>query len=720
MRFLSRVSKLADGRRFYFILGVILVVGVLFRTINISADAPIGFTKSQDVSTDPFAYTYFAENAIDYGDANPFDDSRWIVYEKSTQTVAAYLVYSVLGTGRAQGNLTAAILNLLAILLISFGMKNFGSRIGALLFALIACTNFTLSVFARIPFLEASQNFWLAASFYLFSHGERRGYFFGFAGAATAAAAFFGKMIALYAAGFFMVAWVFQYLTVEVDRKAVVKSAVIFYASYAAVGVFWFLFTYLPSASEVSSYYAEQGVGLYGAPRAFGELKMFFWQVQNLLWERRFVEKLPFVSILASISGAVVIWYLAKTLKVKRMVTPLTIGWVLLLFWLVFAYTALFPFNYRPLRYQTTLMFPMMALAGIVLALPFEMLKAKTKKKKSRPFKTVYPAIGWSIWLAPILCSLYLLLGQSSGSNNTAQNVFGSIYLYTFLFAAIGFCLAYVVKYVAQYLKNLRIVAQILVVAVLLGYLAVHAVSFASWMGTRQYSLISADRDLGAILGVDAVLSGSYASALTQENKLRCIHHQFGVEKPDLDFFKKFPITHLLIDPGNEERARKDYPGMMSNADLVTSYAIRGMPVKLYRISEASPNPDARIYSPTDFELMKYWINRNNSDSATVYLDRFMASDRQSYSAEVYLAESYSGLKQYEAAIDHYQSALHLSPGDVSVAYGLGLAFANASQEHSKPTYIDSALVYLDIAHSRIPQNTNLKGTIDQLRRMRR
>ena len=97
-----------------------------------------------------------------------------------------------------------------------------------------------------------------------------------------------------------------------------------------------------------------------------------------------------------------------------------------------------------------------------------------------------------------------------------------------------------------------------------------------------------------------------------------------------------------------------------------------------------------------------------------------MASGKQSYSAEIYLAESYSGLKQFDAAIDHYQSALQLSPGDVSVAYGLGLAFANASQEQGKPTYIDSALVYLEIAHARIPQNSNLKGTIDQLRRMRR
>ena len=720
MRILSRVTKLADGRGFYFILAATLVVGVLFRTINISADAPNGFTKSQDVSTDPFAYTYFAENAVDYGDANPFDDPRWIVYEKSTQTVAAYIVYSILGTGRAQGNLTAAILNLLAILLVALGMKNFGTRIGALLFALIACMNFTLSVFARIPFLEASQNLWLAASFYFFSHGERRGYFFGFAGAAAAAAAFFGKMIALYAAGFFLVVWIFKYLTVEVDRKTVFKSAVIFYASYAAVGVFWFLFTYLPSATEVSSYYAEQGMGLYGAPKAFEELKMFFWQIQNLLWERRFIEKLPFVSILASISGAVVIWYLAKTLKLKRMVTPLTIGWVLLLFWLVFAYGALFPFNYRPLRYQTTLMFPMMALAGIVLALPLERLKSKAGKKKSRSSKTVYPAIGWSIWLAPILCSFYLLLGGSSGSSNAAQTVFGSIYFYTFLFAAIGFCLAFAVKYAAPYLKSLGFVAQVLVLVVLHGYFAFHFASFTSWMGTRQYSLISADRDLGAILGDDAVLSGSYASALTQENKLRCIHHQFGVEKPDRDFFKKFPITHLLIDPGNEDRARKDYPGLMGNADLVTSYAIRGMPVKLYRISEASPNPDAETYSPTDFELMKYWINRNDGDSATVYLNRFVASGKLSYSAEVYLAESYSGLKQFDAAIDHYHSALHLSPGDVSVAYRLGLSFANASQEQNRPTYIDSALVYLELAHARIPQNTNLQSTIDQLRRMRR
>lgn len=721
MKLQSTIQNFLDGKRFYIVLGVVILVGIFFRTFNITADAPKGFTLSQDVSTDPFAYTYFAENMIDYGDSNPFDDPRWIVYQKSTQTVAAYIVYQILGTGRAQGNLTAALLNLIAIVLLALGIKNYGSRLAAVLFALIACTNFTLTVFARIPFLEASQNLWLAAAFYFFSLAKRGKHFIALSGAAAAAAAFFGKMIALYAAGFFFVVWLAMYLTAEDNRKTVLRNAAVFYVSYAAIGLFWFLFTYLPSATEVSSYYAEQGMGLYGAPRAFKEVSAFFWQVQNLLWERRFFEKLPFVTLLASVAGGMVIWYMVRAAKVKKIASPLTIGSILLFFWLIFAYAALFPFNYRPLRYQTTLMFPMMALGGLILAIPFEAVRSKltTKRSKKQQDKFLYTAIAWGIWFAPIVCTIVLVLGQSSNSRAFGASVESSIFLYTLLFAGIGFGLAWLVKAFSPSTPNLRTLGQSVAALLLVAYLAVNITAFASWMNSREYSLISADRDLANILKDNAVLSGSYASALTQENKLKCIHHQFGVEKPDRDFFRKFPITHLLVDPGNEDRARKDYSQLMNSADLVTVYSIRGMRVRLYRISEASPNADAREYSPSDFELFRYWMNRTNSDSATAYLNKFVSSGKRSYSSDVYLGETYSELKQFDKAIEHFRSAYYQAPGDPIIAYQLGLVFASTLNQEGSLGHADSALVYLRIANARIPDNPTLVQTIDQLEQMR-
>ena len=349
--------------------------------------------------------------------------------------------------------------------------------------------------------------------------------------------------------------------------------------------------------------------------------------------------------------------------------------------------------------------------------LVFKPLKSRAKKAKRKEsfINSPYIAVIWGLWLSPFLLTAYLLIASA----NVSIKVQGSIYLYTFLFIAIGVGIAYLANLMAKHARSLQAIWQALAALLILAYLGVHVAKFISWMNTREYTLITADRDIGAILADDAVVSGSYGTALTQENGLRSIHHQFGIT-PDPDLFRKFPITHLVIDPGNEKTARKDYPEMMSGAELVTSYIIRGFPVKLYRISEASPSPDVKSYLPTDFELAMYWKNKNQPDSTSFYLDRFMSSGKKSYSAEMYLAEKAVNSKQYKTAIEHFQDACDLSSCNTNAAYGLGVTYVNASTNLNNPAYLDSALVYLELVQDRIPGNRDLNNTIDRLRRMRR
>ena len=715
------VSKIADGWKFAVILAVILIAGLGLRVAYISADAPVGFTRSQDVSTDPFAYTYFAKNKIDFGDANPFDDPRWIVYEKSTQTVASYIVYSILGTGRAQGNLTAGLLNLMAILLVALGIKNFGSRLGGLVFALLACVNFTLTMFARIPFLEASQNLWLAAAFFFFSKGEGKRWWYVAAGIAAAAAAFFGKMIALYAGGLFFVVWLFKYLSFSEDRKAILTNAVRFYAGYVAVAVIWFFFTYLPSASEVSAYYAEQGVGLYGTPDAFKGIGLFLYKVQNLLWERFYFSKLPFVTISAAVSGVAVIFIALDSIRKRRANGALVVGLVAMFVWLVFAYAALFPFNYRPLRYQTTLMFPMMAMGGVIVALMMGAINHKFSKSKKREEKSPIWIKGLVVgaWLAPLFCTVVMTLGRSSQSGSIHQTVLDNIYVLTFLFVGLGFALSWLIPLRVWRQRSLKRVASVVAMVFVVVYAVYHLSAFFSWANAREYTLVSADRDLGRILASNAVVSGSYASALTQENGLKCIHHQFGVETPDTAFFTKFPITHLVIDRGNEERARKDYPRLMSQAVPLTRFPIRGVIVNLYRISGASPNDLARGYTPSPYESAMAQYNRQQSDSTLMAIVDLGKSGYGSYSSELFLGETYSQSGAYTEAIPHLKSALAYSPFDTYASYSLGNAYLQASSAGNS-SYRDSALVYLEFVLKRVPQDERLKAAVDALKRQTR
>src|SRR5690606_40695442 len=118
-----------------------------------------------------------------------------------SQNFLALAVFTLFGTGRAEGNAVAVIFNLASILLLTLALRNFGARLAALIFALIASLDFTMVWFARTPFLEASQNFWLCATVFCFSLAERRLIYSALAGFICAGAACFGKMIAPFMLG---------------------------------------------------------------------------------------------------------------------------------------------------------------------------------------------------------------------------------------------------------------------------------------------------------------------------------------------------------------------------------------------------------------------------------------------------------------------------------------------------------------------------------------
>lgn len=717
----SGIHRLTEGKFFFLVLIAILLGGLVLRTIYLDADPPIGITSSQDFSTDPFSYVYFAKNKIDIGNANPYNDQRWVLYEKSTQTLAALIVYSIFGTGRAAGNLVGVLLNFAAILMLALAIKNFGSRLGALLFAFLASLNYTLVHFARAPFMEASENFWLCAAFYFFSLGQRRAWMLIFAGMAAAAAALFGKMIALFAIGLYLAAFLLYWLSDRKQLRSVIKQALFFFAGYAAVAVFWLFFTYLPSSEQVAHYLSEQGVGLYGAPKAFEGIGMFFLQLQTLLVERHFFTKLPLITIFASLFGAAVIYSLLRSKK-QASDPGLNMGWLILLLWAATSFVALFPFNYRPLRYETTLMFPMMAMAGLMLAalLTPKSSGAPRGKSKRNQVNPVFLGIIWGLWLLPMLYAA-LVVGTGMWSDPASHaNLLDSPLLYALLLFLVGFGSAFLAKAVRGIRFNWRPAALFVAVVLLVGYTAVQFVQYGSWVRMREYTLITADRDIGAILAKNAVISGSYAVALTQENDLGSVHHMFGLKYVDPDLFKRFPITHLVVDEANEKRAREDYPDLMSKAEVLATYGIRGYAVKLIRVAGVTGNEQASQYQPTAFEEARHWVDQANNDSARVYFERYLDEDIPNYSADMALGTAYIGEENYARALVHLRKAHDFAPRDVLANYYLGYAYMGVAAAQTKPVYFDSALVCFKFAHRFMPKDQKLTQAVEELEKRKR
>ena len=65
----DKIDAVVAGKAFFLLLGIILLCGLTFRVAYLDADPPAGITKSQDFSTDPPQYNYFAKNSVDHGSA---------------------------------------------------------------------------------------------------------------------------------------------------------------------------------------------------------------------------------------------------------------------------------------------------------------------------------------------------------------------------------------------------------------------------------------------------------------------------------------------------------------------------------------------------------------------------------------------------------------------------------------------------------------------------
>ncbi len=130
----------------------------------------------------------------------------------------------------------------------------------------------------------------------------------------------------------------------------------------------------------------------------------------------------------------------------------------------------------------------------------------------------------------PLIGAGFLQLTASGGTGNTRDVVLNSVILYSVLFFGAGVALIYLMRWLGTLDINWSKIGQFGAVAIVTTHVIVSLVQFGNWAKSRQYSLITADRDLAAILNKDAVLSGSYAVALTLENQLKNVHHMFSLK----------------------------------------------------------------------------------------------------------------------------------------------------------------------------------------------
>ena len=228
-------------------------------------------------------------------------------------------------------------------------------------------------------------------------------------------------------------------------------------------------------------------------------------------------------------------------------------------------FLSLMIWNYRPLRYQIILIYA--ACGAAALLLKHIALSNQTDRDKHIPY---FAAPFIFCLMYPVVFQLYGTFVVDSATSfywDTQKYITAAIaiLLNLIIFLTVSFYKKYEFHFPA-YIRN----ACIIIAVGGAGIISIP--DYISWDERPTFTTRDNSIDFNLLLSKNAVISGPYAAALNLETDYVTIIHMFGVSQADPELFRKYPITHLLLDSGNEEKAKEDYPQIMDSARHLMTY----------------------------------------------------------------------------------------------------------------------------------------------------
>ncbi|MCP4570231.1 MAG: hypothetical protein GY841_21845 [FCB group bacterium] len=645
---------------------LIFALAVFLRMYLLSADSPNGISFSQGIETDPPQYTTHARNAELSGNWNPYNDNRHITYQYSIVSGLSRIIYGLFGVSFYTANLTAVILSLLSLLFLYFILRrSLGSGV-ALLALFFIGINYLGIFFGRKPFLENGMTFFFILGLFILTYAEDKAWGHLMFGAALAAAVVLGKIIGLAFLAIPAAYYLMRFFYLR-DGRAIIFAA--FCAvGFAAVGGVWYKLLYLPNAASITGYVGEQALGLYGTPEGFKSLPRFVWKFMIFGWDSDFFSRLPGIAMAAVVALVLLAGRLFDDKSGPPRPRYANLILICIAAWLIGTYLAQMPWNYQPVRYQTTMIYPLGVLAAITCIYLYRL------KDKFNPLNGSF-RFNVSM-LILVVIPIYQLTA-------TVTNHFGhelifkkhALYVFTVvvLLASAYFVLS--MKRRKIEFTFLPMARYSLAGVIILTTIVYQGKAYLDWAETPLFTTRQASRDLGRVLSPAAVVSGPFAPALTLENDLGCVIHIFGTSRTDSTLFQRLPITHLLLEKSNEKVARELYPEVMGKARIICHYYINCRKVGLYRIAYNTGNREAEQYFHSNFEGAIRAYQLAMPDTGRAYLDRFQSMNPQNQSG--YTQDGFMALKDgdNQRAIGLFRRAVEFSPTDFNLHYLLGKAY---------------------------------------------
>ncbi|MBI5267986.1 MAG: hypothetical protein HY851_12215 [candidate division Zixibacteria bacterium] len=568
------------------------IIGLLaLRFVHLDADPPTMLAPyGQSVLTDPYLYTWHAREATLFPN-DQHDYERFAPLKYTAMTGMARGVFAIAGVSRVTANVASLLLCLGGMLFWLLGLKRFWSGSRVTVAALLLLANGVLMIYGRMPYLENGLIFLSGLTFYIHSRlgGARRGQFL--TGVAIAAAALCGKLF-----GILVVVPVV--LTPMIVSHRISYRPTLMTIGGIAVGAGAYLALCMGGNWEILwRYHSDTANLLHFSPflsQWLGPVGLFvsFGSESGL-------NLFGIGAIVVACIGTI-FWLATRNLKaLAREDTPVVFS----LIWLCITMAVFLPFEFRPLRYLTVGMLPAVTLGVSLIDY----------------WKTRWLIVARPRWLTlgVILLASMFLCTQIISYVAAVTRVF--IGFKTIL----PWCVAFSVLVTGLILwgarrKSTRIpfwLGKTIIVLVGAIYLASNGRDIAAALTHATYDLKTLNRETSEILSPDAVVTGSYAPALTIDSRLNGVFNYLGTVRPDPTFFERFHPTHIISNTADWQEIRKDYPETRFLPSMIEPT------IWSYNVQVISL-PDS-TYHPTLFEQAARLGRMQKYDSALFLLDAF-------------------------------------------------------------------------------------------------
>ncbi|MCK4632473.1 MAG: hypothetical protein KAT79_04330, partial [candidate division Zixibacteria bacterium] len=409
-------------------------------------------------------------------------------------------------------------------------------------------------------------------------------------------------------------------------------------------------------------------------------------------YDSRLFERMPLVAVLGVVCILTIVYRMSVRRPLRERMSGLTGGHLIFLVTVVAFYLGLMIWNYRPLRYQLVLVYAFYGLAAMLLADLWQKgLRVGSGKLTWRFYAWAFPVI---------LIAVYQL---AQGISDLAGTDF---YFNDRIFhvGALAVVVMILIGTLVQWYKGrtpvswLQSVVRITIAVLIIAVVGRGAASYLYWTERPSYMAVDNSADLQMILSPGAVLSGPYAPLLTLGTDFGTVIHMFGVSQPNPQFFEKFPITHLLVDEGNERRARKDYPEVMDSAVHLCTYHVGLKNARLFRIAGLTGNPSATAYRLSKFEEALDYYQQDLPAKSLQAAVEFVMDHPNNISGHLMLAER-GELEGHLVEAEHlFEKAVEFSPSNYDLNARVAQFHKGRYEESGDSRHREEGLAYFEQA----------------------